>query len=421
MKFAEHQSDIYILGYDNYNDILYSPLRGIYVEIGHSITHEIISFFRDKQPLSSRVQIFIEQILKIEKGNIKNKQKFGSQSPLVVIPTQGCNLNCEYCFSHIRSKLKEPQILTFEQVKPLLDGFTSNTGETRHISFLGGGEPLLNWSLITQIIEYCETRHRNVTFGLTTNATLLTESKIEWLHSHKVALMVSCEILEDIQNKLRPLKEGGETSYKLIESAIISVLKHYKTIVLRSTITSTNVDRMKEMVEFVATRFPSIKKVHFEMVADNSQSHKKFYEKYIDNYFEAIEIGEKLGIKVVSMLHGSFFTLKNGVCHGEYCITPSGNLIGCHRHSKINDDYHNDFKFGFIKNGEMFIDQHKLDSVGEYSSHPFSECKSCFAQYHCTGGCRSLAKTYSIDLRKEYCEFVRKFYKRLILTKLQTV
>ena len=234
--------------------------------------------------------------------------------------------------------------------------------------------------------------------------------------------MISFEILEAFQNHLRPLKhEGSLSSFQLVAQAIDLISKYYSSVVVRSTITPFNVNKLPEMVKFIADRFPKVRKIQVELVADNTTSHRELYNDFLEYFFKARIIGNKSNVSLVSMLYTSFFGLKDGVCRGEYCLTPSGNIIGCHRHSKTKDIQHPDFTFGSITDNKLIINDEKKRTIGNYGVHPFNLCNSCFAQYHCSGGCRSMARSYNDKQKREYCEFVKAFYKRLILTKLNSI
>ncbi len=55
-----------------------------------------------------------------------------------------------------------------------------------------GGEPLLNWDVVKQTVEYIESRVakstiRSLSLTLTTNGMLLTQDKIDYVNEHKMS------------------------------------------------------------------------------------------------------------------------------------------------------------------------------------------------------------------------------------------
>ena len=101
--------------------------------------------------------------------------------------THDCNLNCIYCYQkHDKAKMsfntaKKCIDWIFDNVPPEMDGI--------EIHFIGG-EPLLEFELIKEIVAYtCHTKrskdYKNFIFFASTNGTLLDDSMKKWLTDHK--------------------------------------------------------------------------------------------------------------------------------------------------------------------------------------------------------------------------------------------
>ena len=102
--------------------------------------------------------------------------------------TQKCNLRCDYCiyqednpkfrnFSHYED-------MTFEIAKKVIDYSKDKMKDEFYITFYGG-EPLLNFSLIKQCVEYVKSLKlsNTIMYSLTTNLTLMTKEIAEYLAS----------------------------------------------------------------------------------------------------------------------------------------------------------------------------------------------------------------------------------------------
>ena len=65
-----------------------------------------------------------------------------------------------------------------------------------------GGEPLLNWDVVKQTVEYIESiqeKHNKIfKLTLTTNGMLLTQDKIDYVNEHKMSLVLSLDGRESI-------------------------------------------------------------------------------------------------------------------------------------------------------------------------------------------------------------------------------
>jgi MoaA/NifB/PqqE/SkfB family radical SAM enzyme len=95
---------------------------------------------------------------------------------LQLIPTNACNLNCNFCSCSDSDRKK---FLTLEQMMDVID-VTSERG-TKAITITGGGEPLMHPQL-NEMIRYSKIQGMEV--GLTTNGILLDtlkkHSNITW-------------------------------------------------------------------------------------------------------------------------------------------------------------------------------------------------------------------------------------------------
>lgn len=98
----------------------------------------------------------------------------------IVLLTTGCNLRCEYCFE----ESLRPKNMTFDIAKDTLNFLIKNGENLRknsHFTFFGG-EPMLTFdSVMVPLIDYNKTLPKPATFSMTTNGTLLTKEKLNFL------------------------------------------------------------------------------------------------------------------------------------------------------------------------------------------------------------------------------------------------
>lgn len=102
--------------------------------------------------------------------------------------TEKCNLRCDYCiYQDSNPKFRnfsQHQDMSFEIAKKVIDYAKDKMNDEFYITFYGG-EPLLNFSLIRQCIEYVKSLKCNnkIMYSLTTNLTLMTKEIAEYLAS----------------------------------------------------------------------------------------------------------------------------------------------------------------------------------------------------------------------------------------------
>ena len=98
-----------------------------------------------------------------------------------------CNLNCEYCFAAQGKYNGERALMSFEVGKQAIDFLIANSGSRHNLEVdFFGGEPLMNWDVCKQIVEYARSIEKkydkNFRFTLTTNGMLIDDEVIEKLY-----------------------------------------------------------------------------------------------------------------------------------------------------------------------------------------------------------------------------------------------
>lgn len=93
--------------------------------------------------------------------------------------TKVCNLNCEYCYVELENTVKDFNSQAFHKKIHLL--------EYRTIRFIGG-EPLMKWNDIVNIVEMVRLKDPSIAFHIITNGLLFTESKIKFIEKHQIII-----------------------------------------------------------------------------------------------------------------------------------------------------------------------------------------------------------------------------------------
>lgn len=362
-------------------------------------------------------------------GYIASNQKLKKVSSpadyakLSVLLNYKCNFSCAYCYS---AKGRSGKEISKASLKALIDFFIdSNRLQERKLTIFisGGGEPLLSWDKLEFLLEYSGDLAREQGFEmnyiLMTNGSLLNDSVIKRLIGHKVNVCVSFEILEEIQNKQRGHYDRVVAGiYRMIELGLVPSVS--------SVITSENVGLMEQMVETVNKLFPQISNLNFDPVADpgsfaSSEELKKFYDSFIDNYFKAHKLSRSRNCGLNCTMRGKFENLGERFCQGKLCLTPEGTLSICHSVSSPKEEAFERCNYGIVRPGKApEFDMDKFTGLINKNMHSYPECKSCFARWHCGGGCLIYRNNYSPEMFEGVCYFTREFVKRMLLNRLES-
>ena len=153
---------------------------------------EIRECIADIDALKAAGKLFSEDTF----SRLAGKMKQGNIVKAICLHVaHACNLKCDYCFAAQGEYHGEKALMSFETGKQALEFLIANSG-TRHnleVDFFGG-EPLVNWDVCKQLVEYARSReketNKNFRFTMTTNGVLLTDEVTEYLNKemHNVVL-----------------------------------------------------------------------------------------------------------------------------------------------------------------------------------------------------------------------------------------
>ncbi len=74
-----------------------------------------------------------------------------------------CNLACKYCFAEEGEYHGRKALMSFEAGKKALDFLIRNSGNRRNLEVdFFGGEPLMNWEVVKDLVGYGRSRKRNI-------------------------------------------------------------------------------------------------------------------------------------------------------------------------------------------------------------------------------------------------------------------
>lgn len=134
---------------------------------------------------------------------IKDLTYKSSLSQLILIVTENCNLRCEYCIYSDKypKDIKYSDLkMDFDTAKLAIDEYFRlhskreeyGLNKTPNISFYGG-EPLLNFELIKQCVEYIKKIDSSTIFYITTNGTIMTDEITKFLSENNFIVTFSLD------------------------------------------------------------------------------------------------------------------------------------------------------------------------------------------------------------------------------------
>ena len=350
-------------------------------------------------------------------------KKIGEIKALCLHICHDCNLKCQYCFAdegtyHTRNRAH----MSFEVGKNAIDFLVQHSGKRHNLEVdFFGGEPLMNFDVVKQIVEYARSIEDKVgkkfSFTMTTNCILLSDDKIEWLNKEMNNIVLSIDGRQEIHDEVRRTVNGKSAFDAIIKNALkLRKVRGDKTYYVRGTYTAKNLDFAKDVeylndigfdqisMEPVVTNIEGLK-ITEEMLPTILKEYEKLAEIYIDrrktdkwfNFFHFM-IDIESGPCVVKRLTGC------GAGCEYLAVTPTGDIFPCHQFAE-NKDYYM---------GNVFDKEINMDISKEFAKNIVTQkpaCDKCPAKYYCSGGCTANNINYAGSMHTPYeitCALERK-------------
>ncbi len=358
-------------------------------------------------------------------------QHCGEWDILYLITTSSCNLACKYCFLDNNPNASTcNDVMTFEIAKEALDKFAKYGNRTdweiTNVLFYGG-EPIINFSLIKEVIEYCNQKRYFFNYSVITNATLLTPEQALFLSANHVQIGVSLDGPQEITDKNRLFKSSNNSVYEnVIEK--LNILKDNKcNYSISCTIAPDVVNNREEFDNWIDNL--GIRNIYFNIFhyADTTDEWKEYYpdmsEFMLEEYFRLLEKGiieGKCSEIVNNFVQRKF---KNNNCgaigRNQVAIAANGDIFICQGDVRtaslsignISKDDPNDLLMGEVSETEKWTINYTVNS---------DECLNCEALPICGGGCPLQAEAIfssRMATDKASCIFYKKAL-RFVLKKI---
>lgn len=184
---------------------------------------------------------------------------FPNYIQVTLLPDEGCNFNCPYCFiyTHRNMVMKQP---TYDAVYKYIEKRCQATSEKVYLT-LGwfGGEPLLATEKIIEFMERLKVLKEKyslvITANIITNGYLLDYKTFMRLQSVGVTgYQVTIDGYPEVHDKLRPLRDGTPTYDKIYNNLLEIAHKTkgtnvYYKFAIRVNFLKDNVDMLYAFVD----------------------------------------------------------------------------------------------------------------------------------------------------------------------------
>lgn len=336
-----------------------------------------------------------------------------------------CNLTCEYCFASQGKFHGDRALMPLAVGKQAIDFLIAHSGTRTNLEVdFFGGEPLMNWDVVKQIVAYAreaeQLHHKKFRFTLTTNGMLIDDDVIEFSNREMHNVVLSLDGRKEIHDSLRKTV-SGKGSYDIIVPKFKELVEKRgdRSYYIRGTFTHQNVDFTNDIFHMADLGFTELS---MEPVVCGPEEAYALTGEDLPGLFRQYEI---LAVEMLKReKEGRGFTfyhymidLTGGPCIYKrisgcgsgteyFAVTPWGELFPCHQF--VGDPK---YSMGNIWDGvtnASLRDEFKL-----CNAYARPECRECWAQLYCSGGCAANAYHATGSIGGIYEYGCRLFQKRM--------
>jgi uncharacterized protein len=336
-----------------------------------------------------------------------------------------CNLRCKYCFASKGDYHGKRELMSGEIGKKAVDFLIEKSGNMKNLEIdFFGGEPLMALNTVKEVIFYAKSleksSHKKFNFTITTNALLLDDNTIQFLHEHMDNIVLSLDGRKEVNDFVRVRADGSGSYDKIVQNikTIVALRERdEKEYYVRGTFTKFYPDFAKDVFHLADLGF---KEISIEPVVGKDGDYI-LDQSDLTTLFEQYEeiAGEYLKRKEAQKKPFTFYHFNVDIYHGpcvykrlwacgagrDYlAVTPTGDIYPCHQFIG-----HKGFMMGNVV--EKKLNEEIVAMLRE--THVFSkpECSTCWARFFCSGGCNANNIIINDDMKKPHkitCELQKK-------------
>ncbi len=380
------------------------------------------------------VELYNDKIL-FSEDDYERFAKYSVASPVKAMClniAHDCNLRCKYCFASTGDFGTGRKMMTFETGRRAIDFLIEKSEDRENLELdFFGGEPLMNFDTVKQIVEYARSREKECgkrfRFTITTNGLLLDDDKIDFINKEMSNVVLSIDGRKETNDNVR-IRVDGSGCYD-------SILPKFKKLVeqrgdkeyyVRGTFTKYNIDFCEDVFSLYNEGFDQIS---VEPVVCGSENPYALTEKELSEIFKEYErLAERILANEDKGEKFNFFhfmldldqgpcaikRLRGCGCGNEYvAVTPDGDIFPCHQFVGIDE-----FKMGNLYEGTFNQDMKSDFAAAHVYTKP--ECRECWAKFYCSGGCNANNYMYAGDVHNAHrfsCQIEKKRLECAIMLK----
>ena len=391
--------------------------------------YELLEVFSDIEQLKLKGKLFSPDTFEDAAYQKHNRPL----KALCLNVSHACNMTCSYCFAGSGKYGGVGELMSFETGKRAIDFLVENSALRKNLDIdFFGGEPLLNWSVVKEIVRYVREIEQGIgkkfRLTLTTNGLLIDDEVIEFTCKEMHNVVLSLDGRKEVNDAARKLPNGRGSYIEVVPKfKKLVAARNGKGYYIRGTFTRENLDFVSDILHMADLGFnelsmePVVAKpgTKYGLTMDDLPTLSRQYEILAREMLRRKKEGRGFTFYhyILDLTRGPCIHKRLAGCGvgTEYlAVTPRGELYPCHQF--IGNEA---FLIGDVWRGAT--NKKLRDEFNGCNIYSRAECRDCWARMYCSGGCAANAYNASGSIGSVYelgCEMFKKRIECAIMMKV---
>lgn len=349
---------------------------------------------------------------------------------LQLVVSNFCNFNCHYCFLNEEHKLRDnselnkPSNMDYsvaeEAINFMIGNLKKNGNNVLSIEFFGG-EPLMNWTLIKEVLDVFgngENVGIEIEYIITTNGSLINNEMIDYFEKYNISVIISYDSPNSRERLTKDNRELNDVLFPVLEKIKDKkILKSFNSVISKYTV--NNYD-FKGLIH-IAKKY-NIQNIGLILDLDaDFVSEGCTIEDIIQIILSTYDYGMTEGINVTGYWAKMYQQINNKediylvkgykACPAVGCkisVEPSGDIFAC----KCCPS-----KIGEISTPEELLNGKEYNGYMQKVYKNCDTCEYCELNYFCSGVCVGALEKKGSKYGKDnnLCYIYKKVTEQLII------
>lgn len=335
--------------------------------------------------------------------------------------SDACNFGCPHCIAGCGSRRK---LMTREEAIDLLDIYVlflkKHNPDCKELNIhIGSCEPLLNYNLIEQVVDYIKINYpeykRNILMN--TNLSLMTKRMAEYFRDNEIEVCTSLDCLKEGNDRIRIYPDGRGTFDDIM--AGMQIMRDVGTPIdgISVTLTDNNYEYFnEEFIEWCQDNSMISVAVDFDLTKSTKISNEEKADFLVNMYNRF----DSMGIE----FYGTWMTSYLNICNASNSIKP---VTFCRANVGENCSVDGDGIMFLCSYSDLQICNIKqlekeIMPGGKYynyvyehlvGSNKYKECYGCELEGSCVGQCE-ISRSGDPKFIEMQCDFYRIVTKKML-------